>query len=149
MHINVAERLTSAYKLVEDKKLLLKVLEEIQKSIINSLNILNKNILFNKTIIPKKRKKIIKILKKSNFQTEDIKKVMKILLINDQHKKSALEFRKKEKIVIMMDNLNILTLDINEIKDYIKLAKKLYIKAGLNVSINNSDVYSNNCIRIL
>ncbi len=155
MHINIAERLTSTYKLVEDKKLLLKALEEIQKSIINSLNILNKNILFSRKI--KKIKKnflhrnflgcskatlprrgdfqlsnIIKILKKSNFQTEDINKVMKILDINDKHKKSALEFSRKEKIVIMMDNLNILTLDMNEIKDYIKLAKKLYIKAGFN-----------------
>lgn len=130
-HINIAERITySTFPLINDKKLLLKVLEEIQKSIINSINILNKNVLFTIEIKPEKNIKIIKILKKSNFQNDDIKKVIKILEINKKHKESAIEFVRKEKVVIMMDNLQLLTLDINGIKDYIKLAKKLYIKAS-------------------
>ncbi len=132
-HINTAEHLALTYKLVKDKKLLLKVLEEIQNSIISSLNSLNKSILFARVIKPENRKKIIKILKKSYFSYEEINQVIKILDINDKHKKSAIEFTRKEKIVIMMDNLKILTLDINEIKEYIKLAKKLYIKAGLQL----------------
>jgi len=131
-HYIIAERMTySTFSLINDKKLLLKVLEEIQKSIINSINILNKNILFLKEIKPEMNKKIIKILKKSNFENDDIEKVIKILEINKKHKESAIEFVRKEKVVIMMDNLKLLTLDINEIKEYIKLAKKIYIKASV------------------
>lgn len=134
-HLTIAENITySTFPLIDDKKLLLKVLEEIQKSIINSINLMNTNIFFKKEINPEKNKKIIRILKKSDFQAEDIKKIMKILEINKKHKESAIEFSRKEKVVIMMDNLKILTLDITEIKDYIKLAKKLYIRAvaGIN-----------------
>lgn len=134
-HINIAEHMTfMTFPLINEKILLLKILEEIQKSIINSINILNKAVLFKREIKPENYQKIIKIMKKSDFQNNNIKKVMKILEINKKHRESALEFSRKEKVVIMLDNLQLLTLDINEIKEYIRLAKKLYIKAGFLIN---------------
>ncbi len=130
-HINIADHMAyKTFPLINNEKILLKALEEIQKSIISSINIFNKNILLSKEIKPQKHRRIIKILKKSNFEDNEIKKIIKILEINKKHKESAIEFTRNKKLVIMSDNLQILTLSINEIKDYIKLAKKLYLKAG-------------------
>lgn len=129
-HIALAERITyQTYPLVKDNKLFLKILEELNKSAINLVNANYKKTFFNKEIKPEKIKKIIRILSEMNINKQDINLVLEIIMINQKHKSSAIEFSKNDKIVIMMDNLQTIILDINKIKNYIRIVKKLYIKS--------------------
>lgn len=128
-HITLAERISSqTYPLVEDNKLFLKILEELNKSIINIVNAAYKTTFFKKEISQEKIKKINKILSKMNLNKQDIDTIQEILRLNQYHKSSAVEFSRKNKIVIMNDNIETITLDIHKIREYLRIVKKLYIK---------------------
>ena len=130
-HLQIAEHLTEViFPLVNEKKLLLKILEQINKSVINSINAANKKIIFRKEINPENKKKIIKQLEKLNLKKEQIRKILEIMEINQKHKKSAMEFERNNKAVIMMNDLNTITLNIESIKEYLAIAKTFYIKVS-------------------
>lgn len=131
--LNTADHLAySTFPLVNDKKLLLKILEEIHKSIMNSINSINKN--FKKEIKSENIIKIKKNLKKLQLKPEQIKSILEIIEMHEKHKTSAMEFTRKERAVIMLNNLKTITLDINKIKEYISIAKIIYIKAGMDIN---------------
>ena len=62
-----------------------------------------------------------------------VNKIKEILELNKKHKQSALEFIKKDKIVILSDNLGTQTIDIQKIKVYLLLAKELLMKTNNKV----------------
>lgn len=140
-HLQIADHIAYVtFPLVNEKKLLLKIFEEVYKSLINLISAL--------LVFENKRNKIklykdnnenirnfIKLSQNYNINPEEIKKILDIIEINNQHKNSAMEFTRKDKVVIMLDDLKTHTLDIQNIKEYLSLAKSLFIK--VNLVLNN------------
>jgi len=127
------------YPLVNDRRLLLKIFDEIYKSIIGCINaILNYEYLYKRIRLYKENNSnmqtfMTKCAKNYELTNEQIKKIKEILELNKQHKQSAMEFIKKDKIVILSDNLGTQTIDIQKIKIYLLLAKELLMKTNNKV----------------
>ena len=66
-----------------------------------------------------------KIGKNYNLSNEQIKRIKELIELNKKHKKSAMEFVRQNKVVIMNDNLGTQVLDLIIIKKYLLLAKYL------------------------
>ncbi len=134
-HLQIADHMAYVtFPLVNDKRLLLKIFEEIYKSIVFSIN--------SMVIFEKLEKKDIsedfivaflnKYGKNYNFGSEKIKKISEIIDIIKKHRKSAMEFVRKDKVVIMSDSLSLQALNIVSIKEYLVLAKELLMCADKN-----------------
>jgi len=140
-HLRIADHMTYiTLPLVNEKRLLLKIFDEIYKSIINSINaILNYEYLYKRIRLYKKTEDnlqvfIEKCAKTYNLSNIQIKKIKEILNINKRHKQSAMEFVKKDKIVILSDNLNTQIINIQIIKEYLLLAKELVMKSKTRIN---------------
>jgi len=127
------------YPLINDRRLLLKIFDEIHKSIISCINaILNYEYLYKRIRLYKENNYNMqtfmnKCAKNYELSNEQIKKIKEILELNNQHKQSAMEFVKKDKIVILSDDLGTQTIDIQKIKTYLLLAKELLMKTNNKV----------------
>ena len=131
-NLQIADHMTYVtFPLVKDKRLFLKIFDNIYKAIIECINaILNYEFLYKRIKIYSNLNKNIetfidKCAKKYFLTNGQIKKIKKIILINKQHKQSAIEFVRQDKIIIMSDSLGIQTLTLQEIKEYLLLAKEL------------------------
>jgi hypothetical protein len=138
-HLQMADHIAYVtFPLVKEKKLLLKIFEEIHKSLINMIFAMlvfeKKKIQLNKDN-KKNIKNFIKSSKNYKINNEEIKKIIEIIELSNKHHNSAMEFSRKEKVVIMMDNLNISSIDIQKIKEYLSLSKSLYLR--INLKLNN------------
>jgi hypothetical protein len=139
--LRIADHMTYVtFPLVNEKRLLIKIFDEICKSVINSINaILNYESLYKRIrLYPDNEDNLQTFLEKCsknyNLTNEQIKKIREILMLNKKHKQSAMEFVKSEKVVIMSDNLQIQTLDITLIKRYLLTAKELVMKANIRMN---------------
>jgi len=135
--LQIADHMTYVtYPLVNEKRLLLKIFDEIYKSIISCINaILNFEYLYKRIRLYKEnndnmRTFMEKCAKNYGLTNEQIKKIKEIIELNKQHKQSAMEFVKKDKIVILSDNLGTQILDLQKIKEYLLLAKELLMKTN-------------------
>ncbi len=131
-NLQIADHMTYVtFPLVKDKRLFLKIFDNIYKAIIECINaILNYEFLYKRIKIYSNLNQNIetfidKCAKKYFLTNGQIKKIKKIILINKQHKQSAIEFVRQDKIIIMSDSLGIQTLTLQEIKEYLLLAKEL------------------------
>lgn len=138
-HLQIADHMTYVtFPLINEKRLLLKIFDEIYFVIINCVNsILNYEYLFKRIKIYDNNDynldTFVKIGKNYDLSNEQIKEIKNIILINRKHRQSSIEFVKKDKVVILSDNLNTQILDINNIKKYLLLAKELLMKVNLKV----------------
>jgi hypothetical protein len=128
------------YPLVQDKRLLLKILDQVYDAMVNTINaILQYDYLWKRIQLYKDAK--------SNFQTfkekcaprygitsEQISKILEALSLIEKHKRSPLEFARRDKIVIMTDNLRTSIIDIDIIKKYLVLSKQLIQSASTHIS---------------
>lgn len=124
------------YPLLKDKRLILKILDEIYEVIIYTINsILQYDYLWKRIQLYKDAK--------SNFQTfsekctprcgishEQVLEILEILLLVEKHRKSSLEFARKDKVVIMTNSLKTSIIDIERIKKYLLASKKLVQSAS-------------------
>jgi len=134
-HLQIADHMTYiTYPLVNEKKLIIKIFEEIYKSLENSINaaiyyefekgniILNSNNEKNLLIF------FDTISKNYNLNEKELSKIKEIIEIEKKHKKSAVEFTKEEKVVMLSDNLKTQILTIDNIKEYLNLLKGIFLK---------------------
>jgi len=131
-NLQIADHMTYVtYPLINEKRLLLKIFDEIYKSIIGCINaILNYEYLYKRITIYKENNYnmqtfINKCAKNYGLTNKQIKEIIEIIEINKQHKQSAMEFVKKDKVVILSDNLKTKTINLQKIKEYLLLAKEL------------------------
>ena len=136
-NLQIADHMTYVtYPLVNEKRLLLKIFDEIYKSMINCINaILNYEYLYKRIRLYKENNDnlqtfMTKCAKNYGLTNEQIKKIKEIIELNKQHKQSAMEFVKRERIVILSDNLRTQTIDLQKIKEYLLLAKELLMKTN-------------------
>ena len=122
------------YPLINDRRLLLKIFDEIYKSLMGCINtILNYEYLYKRIRLYKENKENLqtfmnKCAKNYGLTNEQIKKINEIITLNQKHKQSAMEFVKKDKIVILSDSLGTQTLDLLKVKEYLLLTKELLMK---------------------
>src|SRR3989344_4914604 len=124
--LQIADHMTYVtYPLVNDKRLLIKIFDEISKAIISCINAaLNYEYLYKRIkIYPDNSENLItffdKIAKYYNLSNEQIKKIKEILELNKRHKESAMEFVKRDRVIILSDNLRTQILDLMIIKSYL------------------------------
>ncbi len=129
------------FPLVREQRLLLKIFDEIYKSIINCINaILNYEYLYKRINLYKSNKDNLqtfteKCAKNYSLNNEQIKKIKEILEINQKHKQSAMEFVKKDRIIILSNTLKTQIIDIQVIKQYLLLAKELLMKINAKIEV--------------
>lgn len=122
------------YPLVRDKKLLLKILAETKIAIVKCINyILQYEYVFKRIRLSKDPKENLRIFKvrcapNYNITTEEVKLISELFEIVDLHKKSPLEFKKEDKIVIFSENSVPKIIVIENIKEFIGLAKSILKK---------------------
>jgi hypothetical protein len=127
------------YPIVKDKRLLLKILDKIYESLIGMINsILQYDYLWKRVQLYKDPKSNFQVFKEKSgprcgISSMEISEIIEILAIIEKHKKSPLEFARKDKIVIMSDNLRTSVIDIERVKTYLILTKKTLEKIKLGV----------------
>jgi len=132
--LKIADHMTYiTYQIVNEKRLLLKIFEEIYKTIINCIHsILNYESLYKRIRIYNDKKEnlntFIKISKNYSLTNEQIKKILEIIELYKNKKESSMEFVKKEKVVILSDSLKTKIIDLETIKDYLTLSKDFLMK---------------------
>jgi len=135
--------LTMTYPLVKDTKLLLVVLENIFLAMTNAMgSVLHYERLFkrvppftdnfeNKFSLFKE-----KCVTRYNINPEYTKLLREVKDIIVQHRKSPVEFVRKDRFVICSDNYKIKTVSIDQIKEYISRAKSFIQQTNFIVSKN-------------
>lgn len=129
--IRIADHLLYVtFPLVQDKKLLLKILAEINKAVMKNItSILQYEYLFKRITLfsdPKSNLRTFKEKCAPNYQiSEDEIKILEELFdLAKKHKQSPMEFVRNEKVVILTNgNPDILTLE--KVKEFLVLAKNI------------------------
>lgn len=138
-HLQIADHMSYVtYPLVNDKRLLLKVFEEIYQSIINlMISIVDYETQLKDLNIPKndeeKIKRFFEIYSRNYLTAEQIIRIKEIMQVNLKHKQSAVEFVRKDKIVIMLDDLKTHSIDIKIIKSYLLIAKEFLMRINMRL----------------
>ena len=122
------------YPIVRDKKLLLKILAETKIAVVKCINyILQYEYVFKRIRLSHDTKENFRIFKvkcapRYNISTEEVKMISELFEIVDLHKKAPLEFKKEEKIVIFSETERPKIVVIEDIKEFIGLAKAILKK---------------------
>lgn len=104
------------YPLTKDKNLLKKIFENLEASI---ENILNFSEMKEETI----KKEFSRML-----DEKEINKLLEMAEILKRKKNSTIEFLRKNQLVWMNENLKSSAISLEELKEYIRLTKKILIK---------------------
>lgn len=136
-YIQTADHLAYiTFPLLKENRLLLKVLEELNLAVLNTINsILQYEYLYKRILIYQESRDNLATFKslahKYNITPEQINKLVEIISITEKHKKSPFEFVKNGKIVIMSDNMKTETINLEKIKDYLLEVKDILRKTTL------------------
>ena len=119
--------------IVNERRLLLKIFDEIYKAIINCMysllyyefslgrvklsDVLSENIAL-----------FLKLSQRNLLSREQLKLIQEIIVVHERHSESALEFVRREKVVIMSDSLGVKSLDVRKTKEYLLVAKELLMQ---------------------
>jgi len=135
----IADHMTYiTFPLVKEKRLLLKVLSELSNSVLNTINaILQFEHAWKRIQIYNDAKANFETFKKivPSYQVspEQLAKLIEIIKLAEKHKKSPFEFVKNDRIVIMSDNMQTETLNLEKIKEFILVTKDFLKKANLKI----------------
>lgn len=123
------------YPLIKEKRLLLKILNEIYIVNLNIVNaILQYEYFYKRVNLYKDAKENFSVFKNKcapryGIDEEQIRKILEIFNLAEKHKKSPFEFVRNNKVVIMTNALKTDTVTIEKMKDFIITAKDLLRKA--------------------
>lgn len=148
-NIKVADHmLTQTYPLVKDPKLLLAVMENIFLSLTNSIAAILYYERIFKRIPPfmdnfesKFNMFKIKVAGKYNFTPEDLNFILSVKNIIISHKKSPVEFTRKDVFVICNGNYKMQTISFEEIKKYLSKTKE-FVRNMTEIVSKNEGLFS-------
>lgn len=122
------------FPLIKDKRLLLKILEEIKKSIAHCINsILQYEYLYKRISIYKDSRSNFRVFTEKcapryKITKEEINSILELWDVIEKHKESPFEFVKDNKIVILSTNLNPKIITVEKIKEFLMLGKSIIKK---------------------
>ena len=139
-NIQIADHITYVtLPLVKEKRLLLKVFDEVYKAIMNCIMaILNYEFEIRKMRLYKDEKENLELFfngyaKEYGINDEQIRKIKEIIELKERHNQSAMEFVRKDRVILLSDNLKTHSLDIVKIKEYLLLGKEILMKASSGI----------------
>ena len=123
------------YPLIKDKRLLLKVLDEIKNAITNCISsILQYEYLYKRINLYKNPRENFRIFSEKcapSYGISDlqIELILELFDFIEKHKESSIEFIREDKIVILSSNLKPKILTLEKTKEFLILAKDIIKKA--------------------
>jgi hypothetical protein len=140
--------LTMTYPVVKDPKLLVSVMENIFLALTNAIGSLlhyertfKKVPQFEDTFISKFRVFKENCAKKYKIEESNISLIQEIKDIVLQHKKSPIEFTRKDSFVICSDDYIMQTITLEKMKTYI-LKSKSFLQKISNIIERNNQIYN-------
>jgi len=126
------------FPLIKDKRLLLKILQEIKIAVTSCINsILQYEYLYKRISLYKNSKEnfntfVKKCASRYRIDEEEIKLILELFDLAKKHKESPFEFIKEEKVVILSESLKPKTFTIENAKEFLSLAKNILKKTQEN-----------------
>jgi hypothetical protein len=140
-HLKTADHMIYiTFPLVKDKRILIKVLEEIHNSLSKMIAVVLEYEYKMKRIKKYNDEKMnFEIFRQQcasryNLKPEQTEKIIEIIRIAEKHRQSPFEFARKDKFFIMSENLKMDTINIEKLKDFLAVAKDVMMK--VNASFN-------------
>lgn len=140
-HIQIADHiLYVTLPIVNERRLLIKIFEEVYKSILSSMNAL----VYYEVCLGRIKQsgnqeqlvqQFFKIAKNYIISHEQMKKIKEIIDLFKKHLQSPMEFVKKEKVIIMSPTLATKTVDQMQVKEYLLVAKELFMAVTKRIAI--------------
>lgn len=124
------------FPLIKDKRLLLKVLQEIKNAVILCINsILQYEYLYKRIRIYKEAQDNFRSFREKcaprySITPEEITKILELFDFAESHKASPFEFMKEDKIVILSKSMQPKTLTLEKTKEFLIVTKDIIKKAG-------------------
>lgn len=124
----------SSYPMIQDKKLLLKILLETRAALVKCIaSILQYEYFFRRIKLSKEpgenfKSFINKCAPRFGISVYDTRKIEELFEIAEEHKVSPFEFKKKEKIVILSQNSPPRVVTIENAKEYLKITRQILEK---------------------
>jgi hypothetical protein len=136
--LNADHLVSVTFKFINDKKILLNVIENIYKSLLYGIDsILQYEAATKQARLFKESRKNMQLFKMIadtySISQSEIRFIDEIFYITKKHKESSMEFLKNDKIVIMSDNLPYY-LQLNTIRQYIENTKVIIGKIKKKIS---------------
>ena len=122
------------FPLIQDKKILIKILTEIKSAVTNCINsILQYEYLYKRITLYKDAKANLRIFIKTccpyyKITQEETNSIMKLFELVEKHKQSTVEFLKDKKVVMLSENLKTETITIEKTKEFFNLSKEIMKK---------------------
>ena len=142
--------LTQTYPLIKDAKLLLAVIENIflalsysMSSLLHHERYIKRIPVFSDNFTSKFNLFITKCVPMYNFKKDYILLIQNIKEILVAHKKSPVEFLRKDRFVICGDNYNLTTISYEQTKNYLSLTK-LFVNQIDNIISRESNLQPKN-----
>ncbi len=118
------------YPLVKDKRLLLKIIEDLGEAMVSMINsVLQYDYLYKRIELYKNARENFETFRQNcapryGITSEEVNKITELLKIMQRHRESPMEFMKKDHLVIMSNNsarTEVITVD--KIKEFLLVAK--------------------------
>ena len=122
------------YPLVKDKRMLIKILVEVQKALTKCINsILQYEYLYKRIRLYNDPKENFRTFREKcapayEITEEEVKKILELFSIVQGHNKSTMEFMKKEVLVILSENMEQKVINFEGAKEFVNISKKVLEK---------------------
>ncbi len=132
------------FPLIKDKRLLLKVIQEIKKSVADCItSILQYEYIFKRVSLSRDPKENFrtfteKCAARYGIGKDEISLVLELFDFVEKHKSSPFEFIKGEEVVILSESMNHITLSIEKTKQFLNLAKEMLKKTREGMRKNSA-----------
>jgi len=126
--------LTITYPIIKDKRLLMKSLDSIYESIVYMINaVLQYDYLWKRINLSKNASENFEIFlrkcaRRYDLDSQDLQNIEEIILLAEKHKKAPIEFLRRDKVIILSDNLNTLPIDTEILKKQLNITKSILAK---------------------
>lgn len=124
------------FPLIKDNRLLIKILSEIYTAMLAIVNaVLQYDYIYKRIMLYDDAKTNFKTFRERcaprfSISQDEVSKIIEIFRLMEEHRNSPMEFTRRDKFVILSDNLatNVITLD--KLKDYFLTTKNILQKVG-------------------
>jgi hypothetical protein len=135
--IKTADHMTYiTFPLLKDRRLLIKILDEVNKSFLEIINAIiyyeqfYKRISIHNDPVLNFRLFRERCAQRFGISQSEVEKIMELFAIIDKHNQSAMEFVRNDKFVIMSNNSQTDILTVEKLKEFLNLSKEMFKKAS-------------------
>jgi len=126
------------YPLIKENLLLKKILEELNISATSTIQaIINYESLYKRISIQEPKASWLAFKEKCaprfNISQQEIQIIVELLSLAEKYKSSAMDFIRKDRLVIMNDNLRTETVNLDQLKKYLGSVKVLLLKTKTKI----------------